>query len=571
MEEIKSNLKSRIKNIIFNPIYIVFLITFSVVWGVIFAENISSTTSTTINYIPYIPSTPTDLSLSSNSDISTTMSISIKWKDNANNEDKFNIERKLSSETIWSTLTQIQQSNTTSYTDTLVTAGVAYDYRVQACLSNYGCSGYIYLYKVVSGVATTPVYNTTLIQPTITTGTTNITLPIIPTPTPTSATESIMPSTLITQTVEPREVPQTIISVVATNEFSSKIQDLGLVVEERQKAVDDSKEQLVRIINKSVVDIIKDDKTSRQKTDTAKINILRDELLKNVDSSLPTPTIVTSTDINNLKTEINKRIEDIKSTTAGNVTISTTNDTNLKDIAYTLDLLSESISNQSETLKKREADLLYKDSNEDGISDYDSIYIYNINPNQPSQVSIYEGKSISASDKILLGLDPTKSEVVKVNKEQPLESKALVVLTYKVKEVTLTEKKEVVITGQALPNSFITLYIYSTPIIVTVKTDSRGEWRYVLDKELENGDHTIYTATVNNSGNIIAKSSGYLFTKTAEAATLKDIPTVGASADTNKPGLLEGNNLYIIITMAIIIIMMILIIIGITSKKIKII
>ena len=105
--------------------------------------------------------------------------------------------------------------------------------------------------------------------------------------------------------------------------------------------------------------------------------------------------------------------------------------------------------------------------------------------------------------------------------------------------------------------------------MVTVKTDSKGEWQYVLDKELENGDHTVYTASVNNSGNIIAKSPGYLFTKTAEAASLKDLPLAGASVEANKPGLLEGNNLYVIVTVLVLIIVTVLVLIGMTSKKNK--
>jgi len=140
--------------------------------------------------------------------------------------------------------------------------------------------------------------------------------------------------------------------------------------------------------------------------------------------------------------------------------------------------------------------------------------------------------------------------------------------TYKVKEITLTEKKDVVFKGEALPNSFITLYIYSTPIMVTVKTDSRGEWQYVLDKELENGNHTVYTATVNNTGNIIAKSSGFLFTKTAEAVTLRDIPTVEASTVVNKPGLLKGNILYFSIGFIFVVVILILVLIGINRKKV---
>ena len=75
---------------------------------------------------------------------------------------------------------------------------------------------------------------------------------------------------------------------------------------------------------------------------------------------------------------------------------------------------------------------------------------------------------------------------------------------------------------------------------MTVKTDNNSEWRYILDKELENGDHTVYIATVNNSGNIVAKSSPYLFTKTAEAVTFRDASVAEVYTDQNKPGLLKG-------------------------------
>ena len=375
-----------------------------------------------------------------------------------------------------------------------------------------------------------------------------------------------------------KEINKSVVNIIENKETSEQETNTVKILnlhDELIKNVDSSlstpatKEQLIKEINKSVIDIIKDDEKSKQKTDIEKIHVIRDELIKNVDSSLSASTTITPKDINNLKTEINKGIEDIGSTVAPSTIISKMKDTSLRDVATTLDLLSEAVSNQTESLRKQEADLLYKDSNQDGISDYDSMYVYNMDPALPSPVSTHENKIINAGEKVLLGFDPVQSEITKVNKEQPLKSEAPVILTYKVKEVALTEKKEIVFKGQALPNSFITLYIYSTPIVVTVKTDSKGEWQYVLDKELENGDHTIYTATVNNSGNIIAKSSPYLFTKTAEAATLKDFPFTESSMDTNKPGLLEDNNIYLIIIFILAIVIMTLILIGITNKKSK--
>ncbi len=313
---------------------------------------------------------------------------------------------------------------------------------------------------------------------------------------------------------------------------------------------------------------VKEEKIKEEKVKEEKVNVLRDDILKKVDSSLSKSTDITSKDINDLKKDINNDINNLQLTNNKDKDILNTSETSKKEIVNKLDELSELINNQTVSFREKDGRLLYKDSNKDGISDYDSIYLFNIDPILPTPVSVYEGKSINAEEKILLGFDPTKTELVKIETEKPQDSTAKVLSTYKVKKVDLTEEKEVVFSGQALPNSFVTLYIYSTPIIVTVKTDNNGEWRYILDKELENGDHTVYIATVNNSGNIVAKSSPYLFTKTAEAVTFRDASVAEVYTDQNKPGLLKGD---VVIYVVILIIMIILTLFGISiSRKEKI-
>jgi len=515
-----------------------------------------STSSTPPTVTKNVPLAPEDLSLNG-SPMSTY--IPLKWKNKATNVYGFSIGRKLNNEPTWSNLAEIERASAVSYYDNTVVEGKIYDYRIKACYLEIGCSSYTYLYKIA-----TPQGSAVSFQGTTSTessgSTINTTAGVNPTTTTTIVPDGISSATTKT-TVEPPPV---------INDSSLKIQNLGIVVEDHQDVVDESKEELEKIINESIADIVENDGSPEQEVNIAEVDLLFEELLRSVDTSLSTRAIVTLTDVKELKTEVNEVIKNIASTTSEDIFISktTTNDTDLKDVARILDLLSEAVNNQSEPLKTQEADLLYKDSNSDGVSDYDSIYVYNINPVAPSPVSTYQGKDIGAREKILLGFDPAKTELVKVKKEQPIESQALTVLTYEVKEITLTPEKEVVIRGQALPNSFVTVYIYSTPIIVTVRTDERGEWQYILDKELENGDHTIYTATVNNSGNIIAKSSPYLFTKTAEAVTLLDTNTAGSLGD-DKPGLLKNNNLYVVMVIVIVIIMMILTLVGITSKRNK--
>ncbi|MCV5968534.1 hypothetical protein, partial [Lactococcus petauri] len=89
-----------------------------------------------------------------------------------------------------------------------------------------------------------------------------------------------------------------------------------------------------------------------------------------------------------------------------------------------------------------------------------------------------------------------------------------------------------------------------------------------LDKELENGDHTIYTATVNNTGNIMAKSSGYTFTKTAEAVTRLDLPAALNIPDVvEKPGLTNGKSVLVILIGLFMSIGITLILIGLFTKN----
>src|SRR3989338_4869640 len=73
-----------------------------------------------------------------------TTAIYLAWNDNSSNEDKFNVEREVANSANWATLTQTGP-NIISYTDLTAISATTYNYRVQACLSGYGCSEYVYL------------------------------------------------------------------------------------------------------------------------------------------------------------------------------------------------------------------------------------------------------------------------------------------------------------------------------------------------------------------------------------------------------------------------------------------
>ncbi len=88
------------------------------------------------------------------------------------------------------------------------------------------------------------------------------------------------------------------------------------------------------------------------------------------------------------------------------------------------------------------------------------------------------------------------------------------------------------ISGFGPINSLIFLFLYSDPIMVYTETDSNGMWNYILEAELEDGNHEIYVASVDRAGNIIARSNAIPFVKEAAAVQLDFMPIslVGAQS-----------------------------------------
>lgn len=197
------------------------------------------------------------------------------------------------------------------------------------------------------------------------------------------------------------------------------------------------------------------------------------------------------------------------------------------------------------------------DTDGDGVTDYDELKIYHTN----------EKKADTDGDGYLDGVEilyKTNPSVPDANKEQKQElpsqnnplifgnvnSKLLALKDVEVTKVaTSTEgktiAKEITFTGHSEPNSFVTLYLFSDPIVVTIKTDSNGDWKYTLDKELPDGSHRVVTAITDKTGRVLAKSETIPFVKVAEAITVGQ--TQAVLPEEQKLGFFSGSSLYLLI------------------------
>lgn len=211
------------------------------------------------------------------------------------------------------------------------------------------------------------------------------------------------------------------------------------------------------------------------------------------------------------------------------------------------------------------------DSDKDGITDYDEVNIYKTNPFSADT----DGDGFTDGAEILGGYDPLDPHSqVAIHYESPKEAGivrddiltvASIATAQPLPDAHASATPAALITGKALPNSFVTLYIFSTPVVVTVKTDAEGNWNYRFDKELDNGSHEVYIGMTDNAGNIVAKSKPFSFVKEAEAYTADTASDVSSPQPQAAPkqSLLSDYMIYMVVSISVVAIGLVLILLGI--------
>jgi hypothetical protein len=195
----------------------------------------------------------------------------------------------------------------------------------------------------------------------------------------------------------------------------------------------------------------------------------------------------------------------------------------------------------------------FLDQDSDGIADFDELYLYGteLTKYDSDGDGVPDGAELMARTNPLghlaIGTGKAVGEGIKMEDPRNVDAWVDTRLSVNAVEVAATttsaenqlRASKIVFKGYGLPNSFLTLFIYSDPIVVTVKTDATGVWSYTLDRELPDGAHEIIVAMVDAGGKIIARGAPLPFVKQAAAISIGAEPMV-PSERTTAPGFFTG-------------------------------
>lgn len=238
-------------------------------------------------------------------------------------------------------------------------------------------------------------------------------------------------------------------------------------------------------------------------------------------------------------------------------------------IEAAIERIESNVQKTNQLIAERTAEKVVTDSDDDGISDFDEVNLYNTNPFSADT----DNDGFTDGAEILSGYNPNDASAeALVAYESPKENGIVredilvvdSVITATKNDTDEEERPSAIISGKALPNSFVTLYVFSTPIVVTVKTDADGSWNYRFDKEIEDGEHQVYIGVTDNAGKLVAKSNPFTFIKQAEAFTGAN---AAANAETvpapvGEKTLIGEYMIYLVLSISVVAIGLLLILLG---------
>ena len=89
-----------------------------------------------------------------------------------------------------------------------------------------------------------------------------------------------------------------------------------------------------------------------------------------------------------------------------------------------------------------------------------------------------------------------------------------------IKNVDKTGKQLLHFEGKTKPNTLVTLYVFSNPVIVVVKSDSSGRWAYDRERNLDSGKHTAFATIYDDGITRRSKTVDFFIAKSAQGSLI---------------------------------------------------
>jgi DNA polymerase III alpha subunit (gram-positive type) len=295
-------------------------------------------------------------------------------------------------------------------------------------------------------------------------------------------------------------------------EVGPKMESLKETEEKAEKIVEETKSEIEKEVAKAMPEV-KEEVKEKTKEIEPKIKEMKEKMEKEAEIKEEAKTPQIQREKENLKKEIVKKsLEPIeKKITALSPEEKERAEMAKSEVQKKIEEILEKTETQFKEIAKEKKEIYpqaFKDSDQDGISDWQEI-ILETDPLNPDT----DGDGYLDGIEYKLGFDPKKpGPADKILWQDPRE-KGKVGERVVIERVEIVDKK-LKITGRGIPNSFVTIYIFSKPIVALAKVNENGFFEYVLDKELTDGTHTVYVALTNNKGEIEEKSGPFTFVQT---------------------------------------------------------